>query len=469
MAGVDRNVFLKEYSEALLNGSAAMFVGAGASQPAGFVNWKELLKEIAEELKLDVDRETDLVALAQYYWNHRGNRNRLNQILVEEFLKEHSPTITHRKIATLPLHTVWTTNYDGLLEQAFKEAGKRVDIKRRSSDFGITVRRASSTIYKMHGDKDEVAEAVLAKDDYETYNPKREVFTIALKGDLTLKTFLFIGISFTDPNLSYILSRVRQLVDINGRQHFALLKSPKPGDENVTEYDVNRFSHWLSDLKRYNIQPVLLDNYGEVPQLLEELNRRSNLRDIFLSGSAADFQPFGEAKLRTLCQALGRALIEQGFNLISGFGVGIGGDIIIGAMRALGRNDDERLQLRPFPQDIADPVDRAKFWTGYRERMIADAGICIVISGNKLANGQVEPAAGVKEEIEIARKQRKFLIPIGATGFVAADLWQELSNDLKTAFDGRDILKSFNTLGEVSASVDQLVAAVIDIVKKLNK
>ena len=61
---VDRQTFLREYADALRQGSAAMFIGAGVSQGAGYVNWRQLLKQIADDLGLDVDRESDLVALA---------------------------------------------------------------------------------------------------------------------------------------------------------------------------------------------------------------------------------------------------------------------------------------------------------------------------------------------------------------------------------------------------------------------
>lgn len=29
----------------------------------------------------------------------------------------------------MPIHSVWTTNYEALLEPAFRETGKKVDVK----------------------------------------------------------------------------------------------------------------------------------------------------------------------------------------------------------------------------------------------------------------------------------------------------------------------------------------------------
>src|SRR5258708_30320244 len=109
MSVTDTRTFLKEYTRALRDGDAAMFVGAGISRAAGYVDWKQLLKEIAEELELDIDRETDLVALAQFHVNRRGGRGRLNQLPLDEFLEPGELTRSHEVIATLPVQTLSAT------------------------------------------------------------------------------------------------------------------------------------------------------------------------------------------------------------------------------------------------------------------------------------------------------------------------------------------------------------------------
>ena len=52
---INKNVFIKNYLSALNNGDAAIFAGAGLSAPSGCVNWKQLLREIAEELEFGSD------------------------------------------------------------------------------------------------------------------------------------------------------------------------------------------------------------------------------------------------------------------------------------------------------------------------------------------------------------------------------------------------------------------------------
>src|SRR5437899_979384 len=120
-------VFYSDYLKALEQGVAGIFAGAGLSQASGYVNWHDLLRHIAKELKLDVDAEADLIAVAQYHVNTHGGRDRLNKLLIEEFTKDATITENHKLIANLPIHIIWTTNYDRLVEQAFEAAQKRVD------------------------------------------------------------------------------------------------------------------------------------------------------------------------------------------------------------------------------------------------------------------------------------------------------------------------------------------------------
>jgi NAD-dependent SIR2 family protein deacetylase len=115
--------FIRTYSEAISNHNAAVLAGAGLSIPAGLVNWKDLMRTIAEEINLDVEKEHDLISVAQYHINERGGRQRINQTLVNEFADRAQITENHRILAKLPIATYWTTNYDNLIEPDLRDAG----------------------------------------------------------------------------------------------------------------------------------------------------------------------------------------------------------------------------------------------------------------------------------------------------------------------------------------------------------
>lgn len=267
--------FIRTYVKAINESNAAIFAGAGLSKPAGYVNWKELMREIAEDLDLNIDIESDLIALAQYHVNEFEGRGKINQILVEEFTKDVAVTDNHQILASLPIKTYWTTNYDKLIETNLEASNKNVDTKIVPENLSHTIPNTDAVVYKMHGDSSLSHQAVLTKDDYEGYDLERKLFSTALQGDLVSKTFLFIGFSFDDPNLSYILSRIRILLGENSRNHYCFMKKVDRNDYKTDdEYRYAEIKQELKikDLKRYKISVLLVESYNEITVILQHID-----------------------------------------------------------------------------------------------------------------------------------------------------------------------------------------------------
>ena len=290
--------FVDKYVKEIKGNNAAMFIGAGFSKSAGYVDWKNLLRSIAEDLELDVDKEYDLVSLAQYCYNKNGNRSLINDTIFDEFSKDKDIGENHRIIARLPILTYWTTNYDSLIEDALNDAKRIVDVKYSNKHLSLTKPHRDAIVYKMHGDKSNPDEAILIKDDYEQYYRNHAQFITALSGDLISKTFLFVGFSFSDPNIDYILSRIRiEYGGQNNRQHYAIMRKVKEDDyHNRADYEYAQRKHdlFIEDLKRYNIRALLIDEYSEITDILNEISERLNHNNIFISGSAQIYGDYTE-------------------------------------------------------------------------------------------------------------------------------------------------------------------------------
>ncbi|MGZ6519262.1 MAG: SIR2 family NAD-dependent protein deacylase, partial [Bacteroidia bacterium] len=200
--------FIRDYVNDIAEGNAAIFAGAGMSKAAGYVNWPELLRDIADELNLSVDKEHDLISLAQYHVNERGGKAGIIKKILQEFSEQAEPTDNHTIISRLPIHTYWTTNYDKLIESSLQKELKIVDVKYTQTQLTWAKPKRDVVVYKMHGDVDHPENAILTKQQYESYYKTHEHFITTLSSDLISKTFLFIGFSFTDPNLDYVLSRL---------------------------------------------------------------------------------------------------------------------------------------------------------------------------------------------------------------------------------------------------------------------
>ena len=93
----------------------------------------------------------------------------------------------------------------------------------------------------MHGDIERPDIAVLTKDDYEKYHLTHGPFISALSGHLVDTTFLFLGFSFSDPNLDYILSRIRVSYREHQRRHYCVTKrrTRQPG-ETEADFEYQR-------------------------------------------------------------------------------------------------------------------------------------------------------------------------------------------------------------------------------------
>jgi hypothetical protein len=434
----DIEAFVESFAKDIADGTAAIFAGAGLSVASGYVNWAELLRDIAQELDLDIDKEVNLVAVAQYHLNARGNRTKINQKIIDEFSAGHSVNENHRVLARLPIPTFWTTNYDRMIESALEANGKVVDVKHSAGHLRHTQRGRQAVLYKMHGDVSDPDHAVLTKDDYEGYFRDREPFVTALTGDLTSKTFLFIGFSFTDPNIDYVMSRVRIALRKQTKQHYCIIRreSRRPREKKSSyEYRRRQQEYFVKDLARIGVHALMIDDYSHVTKILEAIERRFRRKTVFISGSAHDFSPLKSDEAAKLIEKISGALIRAGFCVSTGFGLGVGPSVISGALQEIYANPRkyplDRLKAKPFPINVTASSSRARIFRQHREAVLAEAGMVVFLFGNKRdTSGKIVLADGVLEEYAIAKSQGLQSIAVGSTGWAAEKIAGELSGHL---------------------------------------
>lgn len=466
--------FIREYSRALVEGYAAIFAGAGLSRASGYVNWKELLEPLASDIGLDIKKESDLVAVAQYYKNERGGRAGINQKILNEFTKHTELNQNVRILTRLPISTYWTTNYDSLLEDGLRENNRKADVKITQSSLASNIYDRDAVIYKMHGDAAFPNEAVLTKDDYEAYSISRPLFRTALQGDLISKTFLFIGFSFEDPNLDYILSQIRVLLGESSRMHYCFFEKVKQYDKESREnyfYRKAKQDLRIKDLQRYGIHAILLDSYEEITKILQKIEANILLKHIFISGSISEYyDPWTEGVVNDFAFNLAKVLVQQGFKIISGFGLGIGSSIINGALDEIVNSKykhiDEHLCLRPFPQTAQAGKSLPDLWQDYRIKMIGESGIAIFIFGNKIKKGEDKNttviADGMLKEFEIAKRNSAIIIPIGSTGWAAQKIFKEVESEI----DKYPYLSEYLDILRSCTDPNELIKTICAIVNK---
>lgn len=468
--------FIKNFVKDLDERSVAIFAGAGMSKAAGFVNWPELLVDIADEIGLDVRVEHDLISLAQYHVNHKGSNAGLAKKILEEFTEHAEETETHRILARLPIPTFWTTNYDSLIEKSLERAFRVVDTKHSVSQLADAKPKRDVVVYKMHGDATEPRKAIISKEQYENYHRTHEAFVTALSADLLAKTFLFIGFSFTDPNLDYVLSRLRLSAPI--RDHYCFLKKverSKDDDDDLYAYKVRKQRLKIDDLKRYRIQTLEVDSFEDIPRILDEIEFRFRKKTVFISGSAEQYGDWSRMDAQRLIHTLSKEIIKTNLRIVNGFGWGIGSAVINGALEAVYERpekfSEDQLIIRPFPQYESGGKKLPDLWEEYRHRMISFAGIAIFVFGNKASDdGAIADANGVWREFEIACEKGLLPIPIGNTGYVSRRIFDEIAKDPKKFYGGFvDVFEDIKLLAEPKLEIPAITKHMLNILRRLTK
>lgn len=457
----DVELFIRDYVRQLVDGTAAVFAGAGMSRSAGYVDWKGLLRNVAKDLGLDLKLENDLIAMAQFHVNKNMGHDALAKEILVQFSELAEETPTHEILARLPIATWWTTNYDKLIEHSLTKAYRLPDVKDAPSQLRDTKPRRSAVVYKMHGDVDRPSDAILYKAQYERYYKTHDGFITALSGDLTTKTFIFIGFSFTDPNLDYVLSR---LPHDTKRQHYCFVKRPERADfadDAAFDYAVRREAMRTGDLKRYGIKALEIDSFDEILAIFREVDRQYRMRTVFISGAAEEYGDWSRKEASDFLHNLSSALVSKGFRVVTGFGWGVGSAVINGALQAIydkpEKFSEDQLVMRPFPHEDTGGVDRKKLWQPYRERMIALAGVALFVFGNKVEEGKLIDANGVRTEFDIARSLGLVTLPLGSTGFMAETLASELVADHTQPSEVRDVV---GELGKAGRNGDDLIRII---------
>jgi hypothetical protein len=472
--------FLDDFSTAVRDEHAGVFVGAGVSMAAGYPSWSALLAEIGEELGVRSSDVHDLAALAQWSIQENGGATRVRNIIKRDIGQDRDVPQVLSTLARLPTRTLWTTNYDRLIERAFASISRPLDVVSGAADLSLRATPGAARLFKMHGSIERLDDIVISTDDYELYRSKRGSFLPLLQAHLTSMSMLFVGLSLTDPNIRHVLASIRESFTDTPPEHFALLRPPQRADfGREEEFAARSAQHrlWAKDLRRYGLIAVELDDYAEIPALLGQLERRVAMHRVWVSGSWPVEQIGPQAtKAYEVAYGIGRAIGIEGRTLVSGAGLLIGSASISGfldSLRASGAWDlERRLIARPFPQPLQGQSPDARQWTELRKELARLSGVVVMIAGMKRQEDSLVPADGMREEFELAREAGAFLLPIAATGGMSEHIGIELRGS-DIASSGPNALRptdeELDGLSNPHATASDLVELALKILRRAQR
>lgn len=401
---MEKEVVIERVSEALKDDCGAFFIGSGISYESTWVDWFKLLEPLTSELGIKINNETDdLPLIAQYIVNqYAGNKGPLINQISKAFNKKFSTNRYHKALATTKISSIWTTNYDMLLESAFAEF--LVDVKVNEDSISRNVINSEIEIIKMHGciSKSHHKEIIITAEDYEDYLVNKPAISQRLCNDLLKKTFLFIGYSYRDPNIRNIMVMARRLCNNSTKEHFLILK--RDCDENVEKRNEKnrRQELWCQDLKRLGISTLFIDNYDELEEILLAISQKSRGKTVYVTGSHKG----GNEVAQQLGIALAR---EKNVVLISGQSSGIGANIVSAFMeQCILDKEDINGRIRIFPNPYAanakysDDFSLLPQLKKYRTNLLNSTQIAVIFNGGK----------GTEAEVEVAINRNCIIIPV---------------------------------------------------------
>ena len=203
-----------DFKKHLADGEATAFVGAGLSVGAGLPGWYDLIADLSARIGYKLaPREwatgDALIDAAQAYVNSQGLHGLISHLKDRLDATSVQPSAAHRALARLPISLVFTANFDDLLERAFREAGRRVEVVVRDSSIPF-IRRGPGTvsIVKLYGDLDQPDTIVLARQQYESYFLQRPQMVKLLETELARSDTLYLGWSGSDPYFKLVFGEL---------------------------------------------------------------------------------------------------------------------------------------------------------------------------------------------------------------------------------------------------------------------
>ena len=168
-------------------------------------------------------------------------------------------TASHHELTRLPVNTIFTTNFDELIELAFRGTGRGVRVSSTPAEFNAH-RQERDLIHpvKLNGSIDRPDTTILCRMDFAKARRERTEMLTHLSQELKSCTFLFVGFSLSDPNftLTHDESRLATNDDMP-TPHLAQGRSDRVKEAYLRSMGVNT---------------ITLDWWESLPQFLSAIN-----------------------------------------------------------------------------------------------------------------------------------------------------------------------------------------------------
>lgn len=262
----------KPLLEDIASGKCLPFIGAGfslnAKLPEGEVmpDWSGLTKILVSEIGTIKSKNGPDVASV---YEHRFGRVQLIEKIRHALHSDTAePGKAHLALAQLPFDTIYTTNFDLLIEDTCARVHKPYRSLVGELQLPFHGGTLTTNIVKMHGDLRHEEHIVINRDDYDGFLEKYPVISTHLSAMLITRTALFIGYSLTDPDFSQIREVVRSRLGRFQRMSYVIQFNQSSAQTNKM---LDEHLHVINFKVKKNdsIDEVLSDFFGNIQEELD--------------------------------------------------------------------------------------------------------------------------------------------------------------------------------------------------------
>lgn len=239
--------------EAIQNNNLVIFVGSGLSLRFNLPNWGKLVSDIITRIDkeefnvflpvLKIGAMKPIEVLDKLHSEH----NEIRKYIKDNFGITNGDLKTHQKLLELSGKII-TTNYDNSFEKASNDT---IIPTIYTSLFNLSEinKNNSNFIFKLHGSYTEPDNCIIFTDDYNSLYSDDSAAKEKLKSIFTEKIILFIGFSFSDPDINLIFENLDKTFG-NNNKHFILAKDLK-SFENYKFLETILINNYESDIEHY--------------------------------------------------------------------------------------------------------------------------------------------------------------------------------------------------------------------------
>lgn len=203
-------ISLDSLASSLKPESTVLLFGAGSSMPSGAPSSRKLVESLATAFKVDAS-DLDLREMSTLI-ETRHSRSQLIDTLRPMFA-DLRPTGGLLTLPRFRWKSLFTTNYDQLIEKAYERANSPMTVFSSNFDFRRHDAPDATKLHKLHGTVEhDVADGhrsrwIITEQDYDLTDEFRESLFDSFRNDLASANLVIIGHSLADPDIKAIVTR----------------------------------------------------------------------------------------------------------------------------------------------------------------------------------------------------------------------------------------------------------------------